>query len=409
MILAAAPLSSGAAPFAAASLPTGTFTALSGGGPNCPGGFDCSNFRVTCPGVDKPITGDLAVRKASANRLVMLFEAASGTHFAESAEANAFLDDLHDAGLMLVQVRWDDAWFESASGESAGLARLGCRPATVVKWVEEHLYKEQTHPTGSCGFCLFGISGGASAISYPLSHFGMDGLVDAVLPFGGPPHAALVKGCLPGYKGYTYATHTARNMDKAYGFTGGGPCENRDPSFTNRWTADAVDTGASDLVHPATRFVFLFGTDDNTIGPAHGEDYADHLRAAGSKMVFVEELQGVPHSPYKFAVGRAAVKAALLADSPGESEPPPPASGGTGGGSGSGSPTPSPTPKASSPTPTPTPGETTSSPQATAPSTPAGGFPWTVLLIALGPVAAVVAYRLLRRQPVVPRRRARPG
>jgi hypothetical protein len=416
ILAAAAPPGASMKAAAAAPFPTGTFAKQSGGGPGCPPGFDCSNFKVTCPNVDEAITGDLAVRSASSARgLVMFFQDAGGGQFVpQSSPAIAMMDDLHAAHFQIVQVRWDSAWFHSASGESAGFGRLGCRPATVIKWVENNLYNEKSHSIGACGFCLVGLSGGAAAISYALSHYGLDSIVDAAIPIGGPPYAALVKGCLLGYQGYTFAPHTAQNADKAYGFDDpGGPCDQRDESWTDRWTADAVDTGAHDLAHPATRFVFIFGGEDNTVGPPHGRDYADALVKAGSKMVSVEEPAGVEHEPWQSETGLAILKAAIMGQGvagdhvPGSgSGPSPSSSGGRGGRGGRGStPTPTPTLTATAPTPTASP---SAPPIALPPTAPGGKPPWSLMLLALAPIVAVVAYRLLRKQPLWPRRTPSP-
>lgn len=404
---------------ASAALPTGTFTETGGGG-SCWPGFSCSGFRVTCSGLKESATGDMARRTASnARGTVVFFQDGGGAAYVrENADTEALMENLHDAGFTLVQIRWDEPWYKSAAGESAGFAKVACRPATVVKWVEQHLYVERSHAGGACGFCLMGVSGGASAISYTTTYYGMDSIVDALIMAGGPPHAAMAKGCLgTGGAGYLYPKHTATNMDDAYGFagSGGGPCEQRDEGFVDRWNADSPDTGGSDYASPATRFTFLFGDQDNTVGPPHGRDFADKIESVGS--ADVREIAGMPHEPYASAAGLAAVKSAILGSGgaggsnngggSGGSGSDGPGSGGSGsGGSGSGG--------SASPTATATPtvtasaapsGSATDAPGIALPVTETDQRPWSILLLAIAPVVAFVLYRVLSGQPLVPRRR----
>ena len=292
---------------------TGTFTVLSTGGGGCTEGYDCTRFRVTCSQIKEPAEGNLAIRSASgtARGLVMFFTVGGGTSWTTvKAPASEALDDLRGEGLQIVQVKWDDPWLDAASGETgAGPAKLACRSATVIKWVHDHTYKGSSQPTGSCGFCVAGVSGGASQISYALSHYGLSGIIDAAVPISGPPHAALVKGCTEEFRDYTWPAHTAKTMDNSYGFFGGnGPCEQHDPGYIQKWTADGVDTGGSDYSYPTTRVTFLMGTADGTSAPRHGLDYADKLKASGTPNVKVNIVDGMPHSAWDAAVGVAAVQ-----------------------------------------------------------------------------------------------------
>ena len=167
---------------------------------------------------------------------------------------------------------------------------------------------------GRCGFCITGNSGGATQVSYALSHYGLDGILAAVVPSGGPPHAALAKGCLGSDPVYRFLPGSAGVIDSSYGAgrRGSGPCARGGAAFASRFQQDAVDTGGSDYVHPRTRVVFLFGGRDETVGPAHGMDYLARLRSARSPRVSVKNIPGMPHaiagSPEGLAVLRATVK-----------------------------------------------------------------------------------------------------
>ena len=310
----------GGAYAAAASYRLGTYSTQSAANAQCPEGFTCSGFRVSCPGVKKADSGFIAKRSPSGSPrgLVMFFSEKGGNAWETRrypAALSFMTKDLTKLGFQSIQVRWESAWLASASGEKAGPARLACRSATVIKWVHDHVYKPRANPIGQCGFCVMGESGGASQISYGLAFYGLDKYIDAAIPVSGPPHAALGKGCSPEYRGYTWPSHTADTMDHSYGYLdGGGPCAKHNLDWTDRWEADGVDTGGSDYVHTETRVTFLLGTKDGTLAPRHGQDYADRLRSAGSQMVSVNIVDGMHHNPWDTAVGVAAVKAAILGD-----------------------------------------------------------------------------------------------
>ena len=296
----------------------GKYTVLSGSGADCPKGFTCSGFRVSCPGVNKADEGFIAKRSPSGTPkgTIMFFSEKGGNAWETKrypAALSLMTKDLTSLGYQSVQVRWESAWLASTGGEKAGPAKLGCRPATVIKWVHDHIYRPRAHGVGACGFCIMGESGGASQISYALAFYGLDRYVDGAIPVAGPPHAALAKGCSPDARGYTWPTYTADTMDHSYGFLeGNGPCAEQDQSWASRWEADGIDTGGNDYVHPETRVVFLLGTKDGTLAVNHGRDYADRLQNAGSPLVSVNWVDGMHHTPWDTSVGIAAVKAAIV-------------------------------------------------------------------------------------------------
>lgn len=274
----------------------------------CPDGeaWTCTGFEVACPSGAATAAGDLAIATgAGAVRgMIVLLSGGEGTHWwtTGSEAAVQFVDDLRAQGFEVVQVRWEGpGWLTAPAGEQVGPDRLACRSATVVHHLHETPYSELgivDAATGECGFCVTGNSGGASQVSYLLSHYGLDSILDAVVPTSGPPHAALVKGCLPeeGSGAYKYSGAASRRIDFSYGFlSGGGPCEEDDPAFAEHWESDAVDTGARDLDHPTSRVHFIFGALDSSEAKPHGEDYLALLEATGTPMVTATEVASMGH------------------------------------------------------------------------------------------------------------------
>lgn len=317
-------------------LPTGTF---SEGGPigNCPANHDCTSFTVSgCTNVSKAQDGVIAHAKAigPTRGMAVIFSGGGGTIFwsTDNVPADTLIEDVRQAGLDVVQVRWTRAWTLAEPGEDdAGAAHVACRPATAVKWIHDNLYAGlgvPSHGVGDCGFCVTGTSGGSSQAAYTVSHYGLENIVDAVIPVSGPTHAAMAKGCLrrPGEEDYWYSGASTRNIDYTYGFTGtDGPCRsNAEPPYVKAewqqlWDRESVDTQGSDYNHPQTRVHLIIGGDDRAM-QAHGGDYFNRLNAQGSPRIRMQIVSGMPHAVTQSTAGMEALTAALLGDNP----PPPP-------------------------------------------------------------------------------------
>lgn len=299
----------------------GTLRTTSAGVPECPAGSTCRSIEVSCPAVKTAAPAYLSVAEPTAPpRGTLLFTTGgSGMGWAFRArDREALMEQLLGDGFRIVQLAWATNWLESSPGDTAGTAHLGCRPATVVKWVHETYFLPlgiARSSNGRCGFCITGNSGGATQSSYPLSHYRLEEILDAVIPTGGPPHSALSKSCLlrPGEAGYQYPPNTREFLDRGFGFfDGNGPCVRQDPSFTNRWDQASVATGGTDYNHPRTRVHFVFGENDEAQQTVGG-DYADRLRNEGSPWVTSEIAAATGHGTMGTEQGRSAIRAAILA------------------------------------------------------------------------------------------------
>lgn len=304
------------------ALPLGSFALTGESDPQCAAGWECIGFSVSCPNVEREQLGWFWIGAASAppRGLVAFFSGAGGNDAwtQGSAIAEAKLDDLRSTGFEVVQVRWrQKGWLAASAGERVGPAGLACKPATAVAWLHDNRYARMGVDAGPgrCGFCLTGNSGGASQIAYVLSHYGLAGRIDAVIPSSGPPHAALTKGCLrdPAHQAYWFPG-AASVIDSSYGFTSGtGPCVNHDASWVATWDRDSVDLGGSSYRYPTTRVHFLIPeTQDDVVAAAHGADYAAQVKAAGSPWVREQVVAGMGHDIYLSSAGLAALEAAIL-------------------------------------------------------------------------------------------------
>jgi hypothetical protein len=305
------------------SLPLGTLSLVSAHSRLCASAPGCQSFSVRCPGVREHARGALSILRPSgrARGVVLLFSGGHGTEWwAKGIVAPEFLSGLTQLGFVTVQVAWQDSWLGAADGEEAGPARLACRPATVIAWAHAKLYRplrirRPASGLARCGFCVTGNSAGASEVSYALTHYGLDRVLDAVIPTGGPPHADMAKGCIRSTENqqFWYPGWAARIMDASYGFRrGSGPCAAGDIAFSNRWREDSIATGGLDYVYPRTRVVFLFGGSDNSGAVPEGRTYAARLRADGSPSVTVRVVRGCSHQFARSSAGLAVLRHILF-------------------------------------------------------------------------------------------------
>jgi hypothetical protein len=188
----------------------------------------------------------------------------------------------------------------------------------VFKWVHDNQFAPlglAQQAVGSCGFCISGNSGGASQVAYALSFYGLDSILDAVIPTSGPPHAAQAKGCLrrSGEEAYWYDGGASDTIDSSYGFAAGqGPCSRHDASFASRWDAESADTGGNDFFYPRTRVVVILGAQDASSAPPHARDFATRLDLAGTPYVTLQVVPNMAHPIQQSQDGLAALHAALL-------------------------------------------------------------------------------------------------
>jgi len=288
----------------------------------CPAGSTCNVVDVSCPGLQESIRGFVSRAEAPGEPrgLVMFFGGGPGKQWysGRGSDPQGTFARLQSEGMDIVQVRWGgQGWLRAADGEEVGPAQLACRSATVINWVHDTWYEplEVAPEPGTCGFCLTGNSGGASQITYAITHYGLAEVVDAVIPTSGPPHAELAKGCLanPGDEAYLFPGSARQVIDGSYGARGaGGPCSGSDAAFQPSFERDSIETGGSDYQYPETRVHFIVSPGDETVA-VRARDLADTLRQAGSPWVSLEEIEGMGHDIQESAEGMEALVAAVLA------------------------------------------------------------------------------------------------
>jgi hypothetical protein len=281
--------------------------------------LSCYRVSVACPGISRALLATVRVRPATvaARGLVAFFSGGQGVSFWGKNEpaVTTWFASLQQRGLMIAEVEWAaPGWLGSAPGEQVGPAALACRPATLVRWIHDALYARLGlgDLPRVCGFCITGNSGGATQVSYVLSHFGLDSLLGGVFPTSGPPHTALSGACL-GDPSYSYQGSGATDIiDQSYGYpqAGTGPCTKANASFSPYWDRDSIETRGADYYHPNTRIALLLGSRDPRMLP-HARAYDDRLVASGTDAPIVV-VPNVGHEMPEDASGRAAIAQQLL-------------------------------------------------------------------------------------------------
>src|SRR5437016_8866118 len=301
--------------------PLGVLTTNSLTDPNCPAGFNCHGFTVSCPSVSNAIQGFWAIapHQGAARGFVLFFTGGDGTSWwsTQVPELTALVDELRSLGFTVAQARWASSWLESSSGNDAGQAHLACRPATLIQFLHDRYYVPMgitNKQPGVAGFCISGNSGGSSQVGYALSHYGLDDILDVVVPSGGPPHSALAKSCMTnaGQECYWFDPGTLEFIDRGFGFfDNNGPAVRHDASFVPRWLQESVSTGGNDYFHPTTRVNFIIGENDPAM-QCISSDYYNRLRTNGTPLLAYQIAPGTPHPVYSTDIGRAMIKAAIL-------------------------------------------------------------------------------------------------
>ena len=255
-------------------------------GPVACDGQECYDITVSCPEVAAPARARLKVGGTAEKGTILFTTGADGTVLYEIwPESRRVLDDIRTAGFQSVQLQWIDSWVFALPRDEEGMDRRMCRPATVAQWVHDNLHAQSE----STALCATGHSGGASQVSYMLSHYGLEDILSLVVPTGGPPQARIDLMC------------SADPATAAFAFPPGffpagevGPCVRADAAFTEYLRLSSVASGDGDYVRPETLIWFVF-EEMGGMEVAQGEFYHDLLVSEGSPLVRKDIVPGVTH------------------------------------------------------------------------------------------------------------------
>ncbi len=246
----------------------------------------CYSLAISCPGVaDTNALVKVTSPAGTPLGTVIFIPGGGGNGFYDQSYTYSTMvtDTVVKAGYTAVQISFTDpnqGWLTGPGGPR----RLACRFATATRWIYDKVHKGgATQP-----LCAHGESGGATAIGYALSHYGMASFFSMVELASGPPLARLDHGCLcdqsaiAGPCGATslstcYDTGTKTFVDVTYG----APlCSQAAGNASNpaALLSDSILSGSGSLLSfPNTDVHLLFGGMDLSSSPAEGKEWGDAL------------------------------------------------------------------------------------------------------------------------------------
>lgn len=296
--------------------PLGDVDLVSGPAP-CDG-QDCYQLEVGCPGLTESEQATLKVGEPAGepSRGTILFMTGGGgrglwERFGQ--DAGRVLQELQAAGFRTVQLQWERGWLVGASGQLEGQARLACKPATVARWIYDHLHDQGPQTA----FCATGNSGGSAQASYMLAQYGLAEIFSAVVPSGGPPMGRIDLGCIqddPANQPLWYSPGSAATIDQGFGFLRGarGPCVSGDASFRQQFQEASVAFGDWQYVYPKTMIWFLFGENDRGNAVPQGMAYYQRLREEGSPLLHMDIVPNTPHAVPSTGEGAEMIRDIML-------------------------------------------------------------------------------------------------
>ena len=135
-----------------------------------------------------------------------------------------------------------------------------------------------------------------------LTHYGLAGILSAVVPTGGPPMGRIDWRCLlaedPGEIPLIYRGGSRDTIDRGFGFyDGDGPCARRDQEFRRPFKkASVAARKLRNYVFPQTLGWFVFGENDRSNAVGQGLTFYDRLLEAGSPLVEMSIAVDTPHA-----------------------------------------------------------------------------------------------------------------
>ncbi len=281
-------------------------------------GDDCWLLEVQCPDLDD-MRASLRINypdwKVPVLGVVLLTEGGSGNTFWGSKTNAAYnaMAGMIQGGYITVELAWKKPWWAdsraSLDGSFAGYPQTACRPASVARYVRDLFVAWDP----ARAYCATGTSGGATQLALALSHYGLDGDFDFVMPVSGPPVAEIGIGCYqtPGYEAMWFSQGTANTIDQMFGVERQGPCVVKDEYYRPLYTAASAGVGG-DYLFPGLPVHFVFGGEDATSAVGQGGFYAQQLSDAGNALVSSETVLDAPHNVHSVTSGANVLRDRIL-------------------------------------------------------------------------------------------------
>lgn len=268
---------------------------------SCPGGglggSTCKKLTVSCDNVANQSTY-LKINYPTGSALgAVLFgvgTGGSGLYDTKFTYGQNTVQNVLNAGFTAVQISFGapftsttpNGWLEGPGG----VRRLACRYATATQWVHDNIL------VAGEPLCATGNSGGASAIGYALSEYGLSGTISMAEVTSGPPMARLDYGCLcnqaaqdtpcgQGLVSQCYGVSNAGVIDTAYptSLCTNAVNGNPRPIDATLFFSDSVSGPGAVFNLPKTYVNVLFGGQDSSSAVPIAQQWYDSITTTTKK------------------------------------------------------------------------------------------------------------------------------
>jgi hypothetical protein len=252
-------------------------------------GGSCYSVALTCPNITAT-SANVKVLSPTVTSIGTVVMSAGGGNasYYEFAPGygNYIVNNIVAAGYTVAETQFPGAsqngWLEGPAVD--GPRSLACLFATLTQWIYTNIHQSNT----SAPYCATGESGGAAAISYSLSHYGLGNIFKMVELDSGPPFGRIDYGC--GCNGtapkspcgtrnkscYGAGSTAQRLTEAAYG---NGDCGTHNDQDLALWDHDSVSAPDATYSYPNTDVHFLFGGRDTSSAVPQGLLFANQIKS----------------------------------------------------------------------------------------------------------------------------------
>jgi hypothetical protein len=250
-------------------------------------GGECWSVALTCPNVNA-VTANVKVLVPTGTSLGTVVMTAGGgdASYYEFAPGygSYIVTNVVAEGFTVAETQFpatSNGWLQGPAAD--GPRSLACLYSTLVEWIYQNVQQSST----TTPFCATGESGGAAAISYSLSHYGLGAIYNMVELDSGPPFGRIDYGCLCNGKSpvspcgtrnkacYGVGSTAMNLTEAAYGNT---DCANKVSTDDTLWDHDSVSSPDASYSYPSTDVHLLFGGLDTSSAVPQGLLFANQIK-----------------------------------------------------------------------------------------------------------------------------------
>src|ERR1700733_7014398 len=248
-------------------------------------GGTCYNVALTCPNVNS-VTANVKVLIPAVTPLGTVVMTAGGGDASYYEFAPGYGSYIVAGGYTVAETQFAGAtgngWLEGPATD--GPRSLACLYSTLVEWIYTNIHQSNT----SAPYCATGESGGAAAISYSLSHYGMASILTLAELDSGPPFGRIDYGCLCNGQSPKSPCGTRNKSCFGVGSTaqrlaiaayGNNDCSSQVATDQTLWDHDSISSPDASYSYPHTDVRFLFGGEDTSSAVPQGLLFANQIKS----------------------------------------------------------------------------------------------------------------------------------